>query len=40
MLPAGLRPTGWPGTEMREAWDEFSDRLRAPARDHVAAVPG
>jgi hypothetical protein len=37
MLPAGLRLAG---TEMREAWDEFSDRLRAPARDHVAAVPG
>jgi DNA-binding transcriptional regulator PaaX len=40
LLPAALRPAGWPGAEMREAWEEFSDRLRAPARDHVAAVLG
>jgi hypothetical protein len=32
MLPVRLRPTGWPGTEMREDWDESNDRLRAPAR--------
>jgi DNA-binding transcriptional regulator PaaX len=38
LLPAGLRPAGWPGQELRETWAEVSDRLRAPARDHVAAV--
>lgn len=38
LLPPGLRPPGWPGQAMREAWGEVSDRLREPARAHVAAV--
>jgi len=38
LLPDALRPPGWPGVEMREAWAEFCARLLGPAREHVAAV--
>ncbi|WP_425284252.1 PaaX family transcriptional regulator C-terminal domain-containing protein [Geodermatophilus africanus] len=38
LLPADLRPAGWPGPEMRATWAELGDRLRAPAREQVAAV--
>ncbi|MBB3086183.1 PaaX family transcriptional regulator [Geodermatophilus sabuli] len=38
VLPDALRPAGWPGAEMREAWSEVCERLLGPAREHVAAV--
>jgi phenylacetic acid degradation operon negative regulatory protein len=40
MLPDPLRPPGWPGPEMREAWTEFCGRVTGPARAYVAAVLG
>jgi DNA-binding transcriptional regulator PaaX len=38
MLPDALRPPGWPGAELREAWDELCARLHGPAREHVGTV--
>lgn len=38
MLPDALRPPGWPGPEMHEAWREASGRLCERARAYVAAV--
>ncbi|MGY1630706.1 PaaX family transcriptional regulator C-terminal domain-containing protein [Geodermatophilus sp. SYSU D01186] len=38
LLPDALRPPGWPGAELREAWDELCARLHGPAREHVGTV--
>jgi DNA-binding transcriptional regulator PaaX len=40
MLPDALRPPGWPGGELREAWTDFCGRVLGPARAYVAAVLG
>jgi DNA-binding transcriptional regulator PaaX len=38
ILPDALRPPGWPGVELREAWMEFCALLAGPARRYVADV--
>jgi DNA-binding transcriptional regulator PaaX len=38
MLPDALRPAGWPGPELREAWAEFCAAVLGPARRHVAEL--
>ncbi|MGY1690075.1 PaaX family transcriptional regulator [Geodermatophilus sp. SYSU D01105] len=38
MLPDALRPPGWPGAELWEAWQELCARLHGPAREHVATL--
>ncbi|HEX2073208.1 MAG TPA: PaaX family transcriptional regulator C-terminal domain-containing protein [Geodermatophilus sp.] len=38
ILPAALRPPGWPGQELCDAWTDVRARLVGPAREHVAAV--
>ncbi|MGK5114923.1 MULTISPECIES: PaaX family transcriptional regulator [unclassified Geodermatophilus] len=38
ILPDALRPPGWPGVELRDAWMEFCAVLAGPARRYVADV--
>ncbi|MGY1811304.1 PaaX family transcriptional regulator C-terminal domain-containing protein [Blastococcus sp. SYSU D00820] len=38
VLPEALRPAGWPGQDVADAWTAVTDRLVGPARTHVAAV--